>query len=238
MGKCSKGRCQVGNMAKVANLYYSTDRFSQCEEQCKKTLEIEPDCTWVRNTLGLVYLQTERCPEAIELARGVIADDPWDHSAYYVLAAAYEFQEQYAKAEQICKDGLSLRPDSLNIWCTLARIYTKAGNAEAGLETAKEMLARYPDDPYTLYCAFLVVNKFESGTETEADLIGMLQRTGQKRELLYYCQGLFAEKRGKLDEAYKMYACARAENMLELELRKYVTAFEKKYPEVVRRAGL
>lgn len=240
MNACGK-RCTISDLVAVADLYYSSDRLAQCEKQCKEILAVERDCFWARTTLGLVYSQTERCHEAIEIAKTAMGNGVSnDASAYYVMAVSHEYLGQYDEAAEICEKALALNTNfnAMGIWSTLTRVHTKSGNAEKALAAVKEILARFPGEPYILYYAFLAVNKFEQSVETEQELIRMLRDTNQKREFLYFCRGLLAEKKGNPEEAYRMYSRARAENMLEPELRKHVSEFEDKYPEVVKRASV
>lgn len=236
---CGK-ECTVGNMAELARLYYDTDRLALCEKQCKAILEVEIDCYWARTELGIIYSQTERCLEAIEVVKPVLGNGAfYESSAYYVMAVAHEYLDQYDEAETICKKALSLHTNANGeaLWCTLLRVYTKTENAKAALETVKEIFARFQKDAYTLYCIFLAVQKFEPADVTPEDIIKMLQNLNQEREYVYFCQGLMVEKAGQLDEAYTLYRRARAENIMLLDLQKHVTEFEEKYPDVVQQVN-
>lgn len=232
MSGCGKKRCEISRIVTTAEFYYDTGRAVQCEQLLGKILGIEPNCTWALRTLGLICVGSERYDEAIRIGRKAIGlDDPY---GYYVIATAYEWQEQYEQAIEYCYKTIERLPNYHGVWDSLIWSYIKSGNIEGCYQAASEALSKFPGNEYIRYAVFHAYHQMEPDTKQETAVIGMMERAGHRLAQMYECKGRSAEKEGRFADAYRLYCRAYAEAPADQELRGRIEDLENRRPEIKR----
>lgn len=237
MNRNTEREASIRRMKESIDFYYNIRRYKSCEKMCLEMLAIEPMDSWTRHILALVYMNTDRHEEAIEIGHSIVKNGDI-FQGYYVLATAYEDWGKPAKALEYCKKALEVDTKSSNIWCTLLRSHTALKDVQACRELISEMLSRFPLEPPVLYTCFLTANEIETDTVWENELFKhMHPLLIAYPDRLYYVSGKLAQKEGRIQEAYQFYCKSYLENMEDNFMREEILEMEKEYPELKNRKG-
>jgi len=85
--------------------------FTGAEQQCRKSLELNPKNAKAHATLGIALVSQDKLDEAIGHLSEAIRLDPTDYEAHYTLGQAMTRQKNFDEAIRHFSTVLQLRPD-------------------------------------------------------------------------------------------------------------------------------
>jgi tetratricopeptide (TPR) repeat protein len=110
--------------------------------------QIPPDSEFFANARiqAAVILKNEGNTDgAAETVRDAIARKRDAPGLYLFLSALYDGKKDYAQAEKILREGLSILPESTEILYGLGALFEKTGRFEDGIQQMRLILAIHPD---------------------------------------------------------------------------------------------
>ncbi|MFH0762936.1 MAG: tetratricopeptide repeat protein [Candidatus Omnitrophota bacterium] len=120
---------------------------SEYEAALKNAAKIHPENVDIYKTLGILYIQGKKFPEAEEAYRTVVKLSPEDAEARFYLATIYNELKKNDSAEEELKRALTLKPDYHEALNFLGYLYVEENKnlAEAG-ELIRRALKFAPDN--------------------------------------------------------------------------------------------
>jgi tetratricopeptide (TPR) repeat protein len=97
-----------------------------------------------------VYLDADRLPDALAIAKDVIAREPDGLRGYFAAAAAYEKMGRPKDAERMLRQALKRQPGSLAVYGALARGRHEREDREGEIAIYREALVAHPHHAPTL----------------------------------------------------------------------------------------
>ncbi|MBN1913388.1 MAG: tetratricopeptide repeat protein [Candidatus Omnitrophica bacterium] len=124
-------------------------------------LRVDPENTFVRVNLGVIYCDKKMFRQAGEQARMVLAKDPRAWDAYLLLGNIYSAQGEQAKAVEFYKKAQLLYPRSAQAANNLALIYKAQGKEREAEDSFRLALRLDPESTVALknFTAFLIEKK-------------------------------------------------------------------------------
>jgi tetratricopeptide (TPR) repeat protein len=122
---------------KLANLYYSLNRYTEAEGEYKKALRLNPNSIILQYSLGQIYLATERYKDAEVVFKKIISLSPNEYYGYYGLGQVYSKQGRYDEAITELSHSLNLKKDFFYAYADLAYAYVNKGEIEKAKEQVK-----------------------------------------------------------------------------------------------------
>jgi tetratricopeptide (TPR) repeat protein len=120
-----------------------------------------------------VYLEQNRLPEALELVKELLAEDPEDLGAYMAIATVYERMDEADMAELTLREALVHHPGRLVLYSRLARMRRAAEDPEGEAEIWREVLAERPHHYGSLVSlgeALIALNDLDGAIATYAEI--------------------------------------------------------------------
>jgi len=121
-----------------------------------------------------VYVESDRYPSALELARWLVRNDPTSVRGYLALAGVHEKMGQGEEAEKALRQALKAQPGNLSVYGALARLLHERGEREREIEVYQEVLQAYPRHHATLMAladAHLAAGRPEDAISTLEELV-------------------------------------------------------------------
>ena len=109
----------------LASAHYYTfadDDYERALVECERAARISPSNSGVYNTLVSIYFRQDRGSEALAAARKAYELNPRSESLLRSLGAALMCARRYTEAEDVLRQALALRPDSVEAGAMLASI--------------------------------------------------------------------------------------------------------------------
>ena len=123
--------------SKLANLYYSLDKYTEAESEYKMALRLDPSSTTLLYSLGQVYLATERYDDAEDIFKRIISLSPNDYHGYYGLGLVYSKKGKYDEAIEEFNHSIKINKDFFYAYADLAYAYADKGEIDKAKEQVK-----------------------------------------------------------------------------------------------------
>src|SRR5690606_2516228 len=98
----------------LGNLHYEIGEFDRSESELKRAIEAFPDFRRAHRTLGLIHIQNQAFPAAIESWLKVITLGGGDAQSYGLLGYAYLAEKKYRSALSAYRMARMFKPDSID----------------------------------------------------------------------------------------------------------------------------
>lgn len=134
----------IDEALKLAWEYHRAGRLAQAEHLYLQVIQANPHHARVLQLLGVIALQAERFPEALDWLRKSATADPSQADCQSNLALAYRGLGRLPESEAALREALRLRPDAeiFNNWGTVLLELGRPNDAEAAW---RETLRLKPD---------------------------------------------------------------------------------------------
>lgn len=124
-------------------IYMQTARPAEAEADFLRAIEISPNATEFRNTLGKFYLEQGRTSEAQQQFEASIHSVP-NLEAYSSLAEIYTQGRKTVQAEAMWKNVLKMEPFAVRARFQLGKIYSASGRTEEAKQEYRQGLMLDP----------------------------------------------------------------------------------------------
>lgn len=132
-------------MVNLADLYRSTDRQSEAEALLRQAIAQQPSYAPAHHALGLLYAREHNTASALPALQKAVVLEP-DNARYaYVYAIALNSAGQTQDALDILKQANGQHPADFDILIALATISRDAGDRQAAIGYAKELVRVAPN---------------------------------------------------------------------------------------------
>lgn len=171
----------------LASALVGLERFDEARAVLERLLEIDPGHARGRIGLASVYRRTGRGAQAVDLLRGLVADEPCNEEAQLALNRLLYDLGRHAEQLAAVKAGAEQCPsrlDNLNnyAWVLATSPDDALRDGPRAVEVAQALLARRgePDPGYldTLAAALAEAGRFEEAVATQARVLGLLESSG------------------------------------------------------------
>ncbi|MDG5470639.1 tetratricopeptide repeat protein [Jeotgalibacillus sp. ET6] len=154
---------------RLGECYSAGGAFEEALPYYEKALEDSREI----NTLfgyGFTAFQASHHRTSIEILSEVIEIDPEYHSAYLLLAKAYEHEEQLEEALESAENGLKADPFNKELYLYTGKLYLKEGNERNAESNLRQAIAL---DPNFLEAA-LLLNRLLIKQEKAEDILEVI----------------------------------------------------------------
>lgn len=121
--------------------YTYEGRYAEAELALRKGLDVQPGHGYSLHNLGVAVRRQGRVEEAIGYYEQAMAQDPWDSLYAYNAAEAYAFLGQDARAEQLYRRVLRVRPGHHEARHNLGYLLMQQGRLEEARPLLEEAAA-------------------------------------------------------------------------------------------------
>lgn len=131
----------------------SEGRFDEAKTEMEKGRQLDPSSLTINAGRGRLLYFSRQYDEAIQHFQNIIAVEPTDSSAYYVLYTIYEQKKMYAEAVETFLKAMTLNRASQERLDEFREAYEKGGwegFLRIQLEGLEKRAETNPVDPYTL----------------------------------------------------------------------------------------
>ena len=112
----------------------------------ERAIELNPNGAEAHVQLAFILIYSDKIELAIKLLKKALRLNPIPPSYYYdLLGLAYRVNGQYEKAIEMCKKALSVSPDNVSAYITLAASYSFISRTEDASKAVEEILGIQPD---------------------------------------------------------------------------------------------
>jgi adenylate cyclase len=112
----------------------------------ERAVELNPNGAEAHANLAYILIFSDKIELAIKLLKRALRLNPIPPSYYYdCLGIAYRVNGQYEKAIEMCKKALSISPDNLSAYVTLAASCSPINRNEDASKAVEEILRIQPD---------------------------------------------------------------------------------------------
>ena len=138
---------------RAASEFLKGDDFTGAEQQCRKSLELNPKNAKTHATLGIALARQDKLDEANGHLLEAIRLDPTDYEAHYTLGQTMARQKKFDDAIRQFSLVLRLRPDYTQAHCYMGSLLLAKGTldrAAAHLSQALDLDPNYVDAHYNM----------------------------------------------------------------------------------------
>ena len=124
---------------------HQAGRLTEAEQQYQLVLKSEPDKSVALYSLGLLFLQTSRYKEAVELVNKAIAKNPQVPQFHNTLGLAFESLGRFEEAMAAYRQAVLLKHDYAEAYHNMGIALHSQGQFAAAIEKCKLALSFQPD---------------------------------------------------------------------------------------------
>jgi len=171
-----------------AQIYGAQQDAQNAEAALTRTLEIDPDFTPALNSLGALYVKTNRPEDALRKFELMTQKRPDDPTPYMLIGMVEDGRKQYDRSVEAYKRALTINADAAFAANNLAWNYAEhgKGNLDEAIRLAQGVVQKYPNEP------------------GYADTLGWV----------YYKKGLHAAAIEQLQKAVRQVTAAKTDSAL------------------------
>jgi tetratricopeptide (TPR) repeat protein len=121
-----------------------------------------------------IYLERNRLTDALEIAQGLVEQEPELLDGHMALATVYEHMGRREEAVRVMRDALLHHPERPIIYSRLSRMLRAMGDRESEVQLYREVLAERPHHYGTLIAlgeAQIALNDLAGALETYAEIV-------------------------------------------------------------------
>jgi len=149
---------------RAASEFFKGDDFVGAEQQCRKSLELNPESAKAHTILGIVLVRQNRLDEANGHLLEAIRLDPTDYESHYALGQSMTRQKKFDEAIRQFSEVLAIRPDYAQAHCYMGSLLLVKGTldqATVHLSQALNLDPNYVDAHYNMGQLMLRLKKFD-----------------------------------------------------------------------------
>jgi tetratricopeptide (TPR) repeat protein len=182
----AQGNDYLAHMLLAELLKDDPERLDEAEDhlnQAKALTTNEDTELAIENRLGEIAMDREQYDKALRHFQRVAEIDPTSAEACYNIAEAHNLLENVEEAEAHYKHAIALKPDAIDYYTALSRMYMEHGQAAKAREILEEGLRINPGSAQLL--AFLALAVSESGDYHKAgELLDEAERLDPNLEIV------------------------------------------------------
>jgi Flp pilus assembly protein TadD len=133
----------------LAELYRVRERDTEGERLLRDALAQVPDSGALHHTLGLLLVRQGRGDEALEALGDAMRLSPESARFAYVFGVALDSAGKKERALEVLAEAEAAHPGDVDLLVALATLHRDAGDHEAALRYARQLLELRPEDPAT-----------------------------------------------------------------------------------------
>jgi len=177
---CVENALQINDSLDVAHIllgwiYLIKRQYDEAIKEGERAIELNPNGAEAHANLGFLLLRSDKVELAINLIKRAFRLNPNPHTHYYMfLAMAYNRNEQYEKAIEVSKKGLSSDPDYLSLHLELVGSFISLNRIKEAHKAVEEVLRINPN--FSLEY-FAKISPYKN-QETLDKFIGALRKAG------------------------------------------------------------
>jgi len=157
----------------IAQMYYDLNENEKALEYARRAIQIDPDLAEGHLNLGRALVADNRLDEAIFHLKTALKINAWLTPAYTILArACYRHTGDIDQATDLCRQALTIDPDTLSAEILLGTLLLHAGDLEQSLIHLQRGLEISPAHPRANLNAGIVYNRLKRPEQS----INYLQR--------------------------------------------------------------
>ncbi len=138
---------------------------ARVREDFLETLQITPDDYFLRENFALFLQSVGDEPGAITQCRQVHDLIPQDCVTDLQLGRSLEMQHQWAEAESLLREAVTIRPSLTQGWIELGNVLASQGKFEPALASYSQARQQQPQDFQTIFRIGMVLAKLNRHTE-------------------------------------------------------------------------
>jgi tetratricopeptide (TPR) repeat protein len=138
---------------------------ARVREDFLETLQIAPDDYFLRENFALFLQSVGDLPGAIAQWRLVHDLIPQDCVTYFQLGRLLGVQHQWAEAESLLREAVTIRPSLTQGWIELGNVLASQGKFEPALASYSQARRQQPQDFQTIFRIGMVLAKLNRHTE-------------------------------------------------------------------------
>ena len=142
------GLCQA--YWKKHQLTEIVDFIKKAESHCNFALQQDDALPKAAESMGIIYRETGRFSEAIEILESVVEKDKYNMQAVTALANVYGLANQAEQAEEILKNAIKIQPKNWEGYQGLGLLYLREGNIEKSIAAYNKVLELTPENSVAL----------------------------------------------------------------------------------------
>jgi Flp pilus assembly protein TadD len=125
--RLAPGSVSLGNL--LGSVYVDQGKYDQAVAEYEKALERQ-DRAWIRNNLGLLYIQTAEWDKALHQLLIAVRRDPKNATAHNNLGVVLQHFDRYTEARGEFGEALRLKPEYLKAKLNLEELDAKLSSLE------------------------------------------------------------------------------------------------------------
>ena len=133
-----------------AALLLEQGNYSEAEREVKMVLEVEPNHPQALRFLAIIYLETERPSEGLEVALRGLEVQPADAEAHYITGFAYVRNRKLKEAEERLNAAITFDPQNAVYYSLLGAIAMDRKQFKKAEELANQALSVDPENMQAL----------------------------------------------------------------------------------------
>ena len=162
----------------LGDLLLRNSRFDEAETFLQRSLELDPNFSMSRISLGILRLDQKRLPEARKLLESAIASDPRNYLGHLYYGNVLAREEQLEEAINSYLQASKLRPDVARPYSDLAYAYLNLGRDELAVEAFDRATSIDPRNAYVYRTRSYVYLRLARGSLAASDALTYLSRQG------------------------------------------------------------
>jgi len=166
----------------LAQVYQSERNWAGTEQQCKRTLALNPNYALGHYRYSLFLSRAGRHEEALAEIRRATELDPLSPNLMDVVGQALFFARRYGESEQALRKALELDPNYFPAYLELAHVHAAKGMFAQSLAELQKAASVSPADPEVQ--AFLGYVYAKSGRKQDAERVLKEMKTESERRYI------------------------------------------------------
>jgi Flp pilus assembly protein TadD len=102
-------------------------KIEEAEAALMKTIELKPDDFYAMNNLAVLFIRTQRLPQAVEIGRRAVSVEPGYVNGYVTLGSALAMTGDIDSAESAFREALRLEPGNESASSNLQKLNQQRG---------------------------------------------------------------------------------------------------------------
>jgi tetratricopeptide (TPR) repeat protein len=211
----------------LADGYTFTGEIVAAQEILEAVVQSAPDTALAREKLVDLYLREGMAAEAVEQLDTLIALNPRNPSAHYLLGSIAADNEEFAKAILHYEKAIEIRPEFEPPYYEMVSIHLNTRQPRKALDVLSQARIRFPKrflgEFYTGIALASLRRTKEALTHlTEAESIAAKQAPQRLTPFFYFQLGSMFERNGNLDKAEEKFLKSLAANPDDAETLNYL----------------
>jgi tetratricopeptide (TPR) repeat protein len=188
----------------IGNAFFELGRYEKAIDAYRSALRFDPRLAKADFNLALTFARMKMLPEAEQVLKKLLADDPANASLMVTLAWAYHLAGKDAEALSQYDAALAIAPENADAWYNSALILWKLERRQEALERFQRLLAVAPDDSEGLFGAGSLLLSMDDPAAAEEYLGRCVQKKPEDLDARYLLADSL-ERQRKLSRVLEEY---------------------------------